>query len=143
MSFQAPPNFKGDIVTPSSPDYSESIARWAKNAARKALFVFFVKDESDVALALNFARNNNLSVAIRGGGHSASGASSIEGGLVIDLSRYMNTCRVDEIDGKKVAYVGGGAIWETVDKEAIKFGLATVGGTINHASLSSLLCLFF
>ena len=49
---------------------------------------------------------------------------------MIDLSRYLNTVKVDP--DKRLGYVGGGAIWETVDKAAINHGLATVGGTVNH-----------
>lgn len=122
--------FKGDIVTPSSADYENAIARWAINAQRKAKVVAFVKDSEDVVLAIKYAKANRLPLAIRGGGHSAAGASSAENGLVVDLSRYMNGARVDA--EKKLVYVGGGAIWETVDKAAIKHGLATVGGTVNH-----------
>lgn len=124
--------FKGDIVTPSSADYEEAIARWAINAQRKAKIIAFVKDAEDVVLAIKYAKANKLPLAIRGGGHSASGASSSEGGLVIDLSRHLSGVKVDA--DKKLAYVGGGAIWQTVDKAAIEHGLATVGGTVNHVS---------
>jgi hypothetical protein len=125
--------FKGDIVTPSDADYDKAIARWAINAERKAKIVAFVKDTADVSSALKYAKANKLPVAVRGGGHSASGASSTEGGLVIDLSRHLGGVRVDA--EKKLGYIGGGAIWETVDKAAIAHGLATVGGTVNHVSL--------
>lgn len=128
-----PAGYEGDWITPSDPSYTESIARWAANAVRKASVVAFVKTTSDVILALSYAKANALPIAIRGGGHSPAGASSVEGGLVVDLSRYLAGVRVDEKE--KVAYVGGGAVWETVDKEAIKFGLATVGGTVNHVCL--------
>jgi FAD/FMN-containing dehydrogenase len=124
------PNFHGDIVTPSDPSYTSAIERWATNAARRAKVVTFPKDQDDVALAIAYAKSQNLSLAIRGGGHHPAGASSVEDGLVIDLSRYFNGVRIDP--ESKRAYVGGGAIWETVDKEAIKHGLATVGGTVNH-----------
>ena len=53
---------------------------------------------------------------------------------MIDLSRHLSGVRVDPV--AKLAYVGGGAIWETVDKTAIEHGLATVAGTINHVSSS-------
>ena len=110
-----------------------SIARWAKNAARKAKYVAFVKNTDDISLAIKFAASENLPIAIRGGGHSSSGASSSEGGLVIDLSRYINEARIDA--EQKRAYVGGGAVWRTVDETAIKHGLATVGGTVNHVRI--------
>ncbi|KAI0751466.1 FAD-binding domain-containing protein [Daedaleopsis nitida] len=123
-------SFKGDIVIPGDESYEKAIARWAKNAARKAAVVAFVKDAEDVSRAVTYARQANLPIAIKGGGHSAAGASSTEGGLVVDLSRYLNGVRVDA--DKKLGYIGGGAIWETVDKVAIEHGLATVGGTVNH-----------
>ena len=121
-------SFKGDVVTPSDADYSEAIARWAANTERKAQVVAFVKDAQDVALALKYARQNNLPIAIKCGGHSPGGGSSTEG-LVIDLSRHLNTVRVDP--EQKLAYVGGGALWEQVDKAAIEHELATVAGTVN------------
>ena len=132
MSSASLTEFKGDLVRPGDPGYDDALKRWAANASRKASVVAFVKDEADVALAIKYARDSDLPIAIRGGGHSAAGASSIENGLVIDLSRYMNGVTVDAEE--KLAYVGGGALWETVDKTAIEYGLASVGGTVNHVS---------
>lgn len=125
--------FKGDIVVSSHPDYKASIARWASNAQRNAKIVAFVKDPQDVSLAIGFARESKLPIAIRGGGHSSSGASSSEDGLVIDLSRHLNKVDVDV--ERKLAYVGGGALWADVDKATIVHGLAAVGGTVNHTGV--------
>lgn len=86
----------------------------------------FPKDAEDVSVLLEYARMNTLKIAVRGGGHSTAGASSIEDGMVIDLSRFLNAVWVDT--EKKLAHVGGGAIWKDVDCAAIKHGLATVGG---------------
>ncbi|KAF6757626.1 FAD binding domain-containing protein [Ephemerocybe angulata] len=86
----------------------------ATNAERNAKVVVHVKDSEDVVKSIAYAKDHKLPIAIRGGGHNAAGASSVEGGL------------------KKLGYVGGGAIWAQVDQEAIKYGLATVGGTVNH-----------
>ncbi|KAJ3530515.1 hypothetical protein NMY22_g8542 [Coprinellus aureogranulatus] len=127
---------KGDVITPDHPDYASAIKRWARNAERKAQVVVFVKDAEDVAEAISYAKANNLPIAIRGGGHNAAGASSIENGLVIDLSKYLNKVRVDE--ESKLAYVGGGAKWRDVDEEAIKYGLATVGGRVNDTGVAGL-----
>ncbi|KAF6749617.1 FAD binding domain-containing protein [Ephemerocybe angulata] len=127
---------KGEVVTPEHPEYESAIARWAKNAERKARVVVFVKDADDISKSILFAKKNKLPIAIRGGGHNAAGASSSEGGLVIDLSRHLKTVRVDEEE--KLAYVGGGALWRHVDEEAIKYGLATVGGTVNHTGVGGL-----
>jgi FAD/FMN-containing dehydrogenase len=123
-------SFKGDIVTPADADYSSAIARWASNAQRNAKIVAFVRDAEDVALAIKFAKETKLPLAIRGGGHSCSGSSSSEGGIVIDLSRHLNGVQINA--ERKIAVVGGGALWESVDKAAIVHGLATVAGTVNH-----------
>ena len=122
-------SFKGDIYTPTDAGYLEALTRWALNAQVNAQIVAFVKDPEDVALAIAYAKQNDLPIAIRGGGHSTAGASSTEG-LVIDLSRHLNTVEIDAEN--KLAYVGGGAIWEQVDKATIQHGLASVAGTVNH-----------
>ena len=124
-------SFKGDISTPTDADYAKAISRWALNAQANAKIVAFVKTPGDVALAIAYARENRLPIAIRGGGHSTAGASSTEG-LVIDLSRHLNKVEIDPEN--KLAYVGGGAIWEQVDKASILHGLATVAGTVGHVS---------
>jgi hypothetical protein len=123
-------SFNGDIVTPDDEGYTQAIARWSTNAERNARMVAFVKDTDDVALALKYARTNSLHVAIRCGGHSPSGASSAEDGLVIDLSRYFDYAVVDL--EKRIVRVGGGSLWSTVENEAIRHGLASVAGTVNH-----------
>jgi FAD/FMN-containing dehydrogenase len=128
---------KGDIVTPSDEGYEKAIARWAINAQRNAKIVAFVKDAQDVSLAIKYAKASQLPIAIRGGGHNPAGASSSENGLVIDLSRYLNGVEVDV--EKKLSRIGGGALWETVDKTAIQHGLATVGGTVNHTGVGGLI----
>jgi hypothetical protein len=124
--------FTGDIVTQTDPDYDKAISVWACNAIRRAKVVACVRSAADVVLAINYARANQLPIAVRGGSHNPFGASSSEDGLVIDLSRHLNTTRIDP--DKRLAYVGGGAVWEAVDKAAIEHGLATVSGTINHVS---------
>lgn len=127
-------DFKGDLVTAHDEGYQQALDRWAANSRRNAEVVAFVKDPEDVALAIKFAREAGLHIAIRGGGHSVSGASSCEGGLVIDLSRHLNNVRVDA--EKKLIYVQGGAQWKAVDHAAIKHGLAGVAGTVNHVGQS-------
>ncbi|TCD63859.1 hypothetical protein EIP91_004873 [Steccherinum ochraceum] len=128
--------FKGDIVTPHDPTYQQALDRWAANARRDAAVVAFVKDAEDVALAIKHARTTGLRIAVRGGGHSPAGTSSSEGGLVIDLSRYLNNVRVDS--DKKLIHVQGGAQWGSVDHAAIKHGLAGVAGTVNHTGVGGL-----
>ncbi|OCH95988.1 FAD-binding domain-containing protein [Obba rivulosa] len=129
-------DFRGDIVTPSDPGYEDAIFRWSRNGVRRAQVVTFPKDETGVAQAIAYSKQAGLPLAIRGGGHSASGASSTDG-LVVDLSRYFDRVRIDP--DKKVAYVGGGTLWGAVEKAAIQHGLATVGGTVNHTGCGGLI----
>ena len=122
-------SFRGDISTPTEADYAQAISRWAVNAQANAKIVAFIKTPEDVTLAIAYAKENRLPIAIRGGGHSTGGGSSTKG-LVIDLSRHLNAVKIDPEN--KLAYVGGGAVWEQVDKASILHGLATVAGTVNH-----------
>ncbi|TFK22892.1 FAD binding domain-containing protein [Coprinopsis marcescibilis] len=120
----------GDVVTRTDPAYSVAISRWATNAERLALAVVYPKTNVDVSKTVLFAQSHQVPFAICGGGHSASGASSVEDGLVLDMSRYFKDVRVDV--EQRLAYVGGGALWRDVDKETMKYGLAAVGGTVSH-----------
>jgi FAD/FMN-containing dehydrogenase len=116
--------FKGDLVFPDDPNYDEAIARWAANAQRRAALVVYPRDAQDVSETVKWVSENKIPLAVCGGGHSSSGTSSIEGGVVIALSRYFSGVKVDP--ERKIAYVGGGALWEAVDKAAIVHGLSTV-----------------
>ncbi|PSR76100.1 hypothetical protein PHLCEN_2v8688 [Hermanssonia centrifuga] len=137
--------FPGDqVLTPDDGKlYEESIRRWAENAERKAKYIVLPKSAEDVSKAVRgpsnahnilFATQNDLEIAIKGGGHSCSGASSSKD-LVIDL-RHLNSVTVDA--NKQLITVGGGADWAAVDEEAAKYGLATVGGTVNHTGVGGL-----
>lgn len=117
-------SFRGDLVLPSSSEYEQAISRWAANAQRRASLVTYPKDSSDISTLIKWLASNKIPFAVKGGGHSATGASSIQDGVIIDLSKYLNGARVDP--ERKLVYVGGGALWKVVDEESMKFGLATV-----------------
>lgn len=126
------PVFGGDLVLPGDPEYEAALYRWSMTAVRPAGLVAYPKTPEDVSHLIKFSTEHKYDLAVRGGGHNQSGASSSDGGVVIDLSRYFASCEVTERDGQPVANVGGGCIWKTVDETAIKHGMATVGGTVNH-----------
>jgi FAD/FMN-containing dehydrogenase len=90
---------------------------------------------ADVQQAVNFARSFGLLVSVRGGGHSAPGYGTNEGGLVIDLS-LMRGIRVDP-DARTVQ-AQGGALWRDLDHETQAFGLATTGGTVSNTGIVGL-----
>src|SRR5258706_14246692 len=90
---------------------------------------------ADIAHAVSFARERELVVAVRGGGHSFPGYSMCEGGLVIDLST-MHGVRVDPV--AKTAQVAGGAWIGDLDWEAQQYGLATTMGEISNTGVAGL-----
>ncbi len=90
---------------------------------------------ADVVDAVNFARENNLVVAVRGGGHNVAGNSVCDDGLVIDLTE-LNGVFVDRKTSRVRAQ--GGATWGDVDREAQAFGLAVPGGVVSTTGIAGL-----
>ena len=93
------------------------------------------KTTEEVSKVVKFATSNQIRFTVCGGGHSTSGQSSSDGGMVIDL-RLMNNVEVDKANST-IAY-GGGAKWSDVDTAAWEHGLATPGGTVSHTGVGGL-----
>jgi FAD/FMN-containing dehydrogenase len=126
---------RGRLVRPGDPDYDDARSIWnGAHDARPALIVRCA-GVGDVMLAVDFARSENLDVAVRGGGHSIAGFSTTDGGIVIDLSP-MNAVRVDPV--RRTAVAEGGATWADFDHETQAFGLATTGGLISSTGVAGL-----
>ncbi len=126
---------RGDVVEADHPTYDEARRVWNADIDRRPLAVARCADESDVQAALRFAAAHGLEVAVRGGGHSMSGAGVIDDGLVIDLSR-MNQVTVDP-DARR-AKVGGGALLGDLDAATQAHGLAVPVGLISHTGVGGL-----
>lgn len=94
-----------------------------------------VTTPEEVAMAIKFARKHDIEQVIRGGGHGTNGASSTEGGIVVDLSK-MNRVTVDP--SNMTVSAEGGCLWKDVDEAAGDYGLAAVGGTVNHTGVGGL-----
>ena len=94
-----------------------------------------VQGAVDVVAVVNHAREAGLELAVRGGGHSSAGYSTVDGGLVLDLSR-MRGVRVDPL--ARVAHAQAGALWGDVDRETQAHGLAVPGGQISHTGIAGL-----
>ena len=90
---------------------------------------------ADISSAVHFARDNDLIVAVKCGGHSYSGKSTCDGGMMIDLSTFRDV-RVDLPD--KSAFVTGGSLLGQLDHESMALGLVTTAGTVSHTGVGGL-----
>jgi len=126
---------KGKIIFPTDSMYNDT--RKVYNAMINKHPGMFVKcaDVADVIYAVNFARENDLLVAVRGGGHNGGGLGLCDDGLVIDLSG-IKFIRVDA--EKKTVRVGGGNVWGEVDHTTHAFGLAVPAGIISTTGVGGL-----
>ncbi|KAI9845251.1 MAG: hypothetical protein M1837_005007 [Sclerophora amabilis] len=126
---------KSTVLTPDAEEYEPSLKRWASQAEKPAAVVLKARSAEDVAAAVVVAQKHSLEVAVLGGGHGSNGASSTNGGLLIDLTP-MSKVTVD-VD-KKTATAEGGARWEDVDVPLGENGLATVGGRVSNTGIGGL-----
>src|SRR6188474_3904383 len=87
-------SFQGDVVTPDAAGYDDARRVWNAMFDRRPTLIVRTSNVEDVVAAIRFGRERDLEIAIRGGGHSAIGHSTTDGGLVIDMGR-MNEVSVD------------------------------------------------
>lgn len=127
---------RGEVLTPQSEHYDEVRVIWnGLMHDRRPALIARCTGVADVITAVNFARENNLLVAVRGGGHNVAGTASCEGGIMIDLS-LMRGVNVDP--KARIARVQGGATWGDVDRETQVFGLAAPGGVVSTTGVAGL-----
>jgi FAD/FMN-containing dehydrogenase len=126
---------RGRLITASDPDYDRARRIWNRSFDRRPALIAQCWGAADITRSLAFARERDLLVAVRGGGHSFAGYSTCDGGLVIDLSP-MRGVRVDPV--KKTARVAGGAWNRDLDWEAQQYGLATPMGRVGNTGVGGL-----
>ena len=125
---------RGEVLTPDDDGYAEARRIWnGAHDGRRPAVIVRCTGAADVIAAVGFARSNDLTIAVRGGGHSIAGFSTLDEGIVIDLSP-MNGVRVDTEAQR--ATVGAGAVWADVDHEAQAHGLATTGGLVSSTGVA-------
>lgn len=124
----------GNVVTPADTAYQNLCNTFVRTGS--PALVVCCKSNADVAAAIEFARQNQLTLSVRSGGHAMSGLSTNQGGLVIDLS-YFNS--VDLIDPeRKIVRIGAGARWGDAAKALSEHGLAISSGDTNSVGVGGL-----
>src|SRR5262245_25100857 len=127
--------FGGQLITADHADYDTARAVWNGAIDRRPRLIARCQGTADVAAAVRHARDRDLEVAVRGGGHNVAGTAVCDDGIVIDLSA-MRAVTVDPVE--RIATVGGGALWGDVDRETQAHSLATTGGIIGHTGVAGL-----
>jgi FAD/FMN-containing dehydrogenase len=125
----------GSLLTPGMPGYDEARTIWNAMIDRRPGLIARCTSAADVALTVRFAREYDLPVAVRGGGHNIAGKALCEGGLMIDLSP-MRQVKVDA--GARTARVEGGATLADVDRETQASALATPLGVNSTTGIGGL-----
>ncbi len=128
-------SLRGNLILRGHPIYEE--ARRVRNASISKYPALIVQPTgaADVRQAVDFARSANLLVAVKCGGHSHSGKSTCDRGMMIDLS-LMRGVRVDS--KARIAYVEGGSLLGDMDHETMSLGLVTTAGTVSHTGVGGL-----
>jgi FAD/FMN-containing dehydrogenase len=127
--------FRGELIRPGDPRYDTARAIWNGAIDRHPGLVARCTGAADVRAAVRFARERDLLVAVRGGGHNVAGTAVCDGGLVIDLSP-MKGMWVDP--ARRTVRAEAGLLWGEFDRETQAFGLAAPGGIISHTGIAGL-----
>jgi FAD/FMN-containing dehydrogenase len=125
----------GPVVTPEDPTYDEERRVWNGMIDRRPEIIAKCTGVADVIAAVGHAREQDLLVSIRGGGHNVAGAAVNDGGIVVDLSP-MRGVRVDA--GSRTVWVQAGATWADVDRATQLHGLAVAGGVVSETGVAGL-----
>ena len=127
--------FRGELITPNDVAYHSARKVYNGMIDRRPALIAKCTDVADVIAGVNFGRDNNLAIAIRGGGHNAAGLGVWDDALVLDLApiRYV---RVEPKD--KTVRVGGGCVWAEVDHATHPFGLAVPTGFVSSTGVGGL-----
>jgi FAD/FMN-containing dehydrogenase len=125
----------GQVVLPEDAGYDAARRVWNGMIDKRPALIVQAAGVADVRRAVAFAREHDLPLSIKGGGHNVAGHAISDGGLTLDLSA-MRSVRVDPTARR--ARVEGGALWRDVDRETAAFGLATTGGVVASTGVAGL-----
>ena len=119
--------FVGEVIEPADSGYAEACKMFNSMIARRPSVIARCASTSDVVAAVNLARDHDLEVAVRSGGHSVAGLSICDDGILIDLAG-MKEVAVDP--DARIARSGGGVLWGDFDAATQEHGLHTPGGRV-------------
>ena len=122
-------SLRGELLLEGDADYEDARKVYNGMIDKRPSLIARCTDVADVMAAVNFGRENDLLISVRGGGHNAGGLGICDDGLVIDLSLIKYT-RVDP--ASKTVRIGGGCTWGEVDHATHPFGLAVPAGYHFH-----------
>jgi FAD/FMN-containing dehydrogenase len=126
---------RGELIGQGDPGYAEARKLYNGMIDKRPLLIARCADVADVIAAVRFGQENDLLIAIRGGGHNGPGLGSCDGGLVIDMSR-MKGVRVDPV--ASTVRVGPGCTQGDVDHATHAFGLAVPAGIVSTTGIAGL-----
>jgi FAD/FMN-containing dehydrogenase len=127
--------FLGEVLEAGDEGFENARQIWNGEIQLQPAVIARCAGSADVVAAVRLARERDLPIAIRGGGHAVAGHAMCDSGMVIDLSR-MTGVRVDPLAGTVRAQ--GGCLWRQVDHESQAFGLAVTGGIVTHTGIGGL-----
>jgi FAD/FMN-containing dehydrogenase len=125
----------GMVIAPGSVEYERARMVWNGMIDRRPALIVRCTTAADVMSSVKFAREHDLSLAVRGGGHNVTGNAVCDDGIVIDLSK-MKGIRVDT--ERREAYAQAGLTWGEYDRTTQSFGLATPAGVISTTGIAGL-----
>src|SRR3954452_24982225 len=126
---------RGPVIAPGDAEYDQARQVWNGMIDRRPAMIARVAGAADVITCVNFARNHDVVLAVRGGAHNVPGNAVCDGGLVIDYSA-MKAIRVDP--AQRTARAEPGVKWGEFDREVQAFGLATTSGTFSDTGIAGL-----
>lgn len=127
--------FHGDLIRVGDAAYDGARSVWNGMIDKRPALIARCAGVADIISAVNFAREDDIPVAVRGGGHNVAGTAVCDEGLVIDLSEMTGVWVDPET---RTAWVQAGATWADLDHETQAFGLATPGGVVSDTGIAGL-----
>ncbi|MDQ3547922.1 MAG: FAD-binding oxidoreductase [Chloroflexota bacterium] len=135
MTEQFRSTLRGRLLLPDDDGYDAARAIWNGMIDKRPALIVQPAGVADVISAVNFAREHEILLAIKSGGHNVAGSGLCDDGLVLDMSS-MRAVRINPQD--RTAYVEGGAQWGDLDQEAAAFNLVTTGGVVSTTGVAGL-----